>query len=133
VEHVLEFLDLALTDFLVLMEVVLGVTVSVVLVIKLLFQVMIFNFHFVVILLNVSHLVVVVLNTNMHCVNVNSHSVLFFNSVLPLFDHTVFSFEINVSLVFKKTDSFFKFMDSVLIEIMHALHVVIASFHNIGV
>jgi hypothetical protein len=70
---------------------------------------------------------------NLHLVDVHSHFVFFFNSVLPFFDHAVFTLEIDVSLVLKKSDSFFKLVNSVLIETVHALHVLNSLVHNSGV
>jgi hypothetical protein len=75
----------------------------------------------------------VVRHSNLHFVDVHSHLVFFFDGVLPFFDHTVLTFEINVGLVLKESDSLFELMDSVLVKTVHTLHVLEGGLHNHGV
>lgn len=81
----------------------------------------------------VSSLFGVVRHSDLHFVDVHSHLVFFFDSVFPFFDHAVFTFEIDVGLVLKKSDSFFELVDSVLVKFVHALHIVESGLHDHGV
>lgn len=81
----------------------------------------------------VSSLFSVMRHGNLHLVNIHSHFVLFLNSLLPFFNHTVFALKIDVGLVLKESNSFLKLVNSVLIETVHALHVLESLVHDSGV
>jgi hypothetical protein len=124
VEVVLEFLDLMLGVLLVFVEDVSG---------GVMFLFFVFEFvvvHLALLFVGVAffsemvEIVIVLLDSDGHLVNVHSHSRFFLDGVFPFLDHSLLSFVIDVSLVFEELDSFTELLDSVHIKFVHFLHVV---------